>query len=610
MPAQKKRHRHAPPAAPAPEIPAFPVIRLPGAIVAEHLVGAGRTRPAVVVSNKSDAGARTIDAGALARHLGAEADVYELANGPETRALEAGLPAGLHIFGTGARVYPAGSDWATGPPAARLLGAGTVAQLTDQLRSDVRAAAAYRPAPAVAATPKPVLAGGTVHGFAAEDNSRALVILAGTGKSVTIRAEDLLPGVPLDWLLAPGQEVTGVLDARNGVLDISALLHRPGSPITVYANGSVALARVKSTCHNYAVVSLWPDADFRIGMERISSNELDCAEDLLTEGEVVRVRVLYENGALRPSMLDVDDDEPLTPAPALICGGPPWLAAERPYSGIFTAPSQPAPSATGLPGTGDAADNGGAGTSGVEGGTLEPALTATERRTALRSTQMELEKARHTITELLAAATRRGATDEIARALQEQLSSERANAAELARLHNDALHQIEDLRAEAVRARAKLVDARQQRRSAASRTESGMAALFVDPAEQFAFEVSTTWAHAVPAGDKATEPLGDYLVGPNFLASLAQLTPQQRTKTLRAVVDVAAGRQGPLRNREPHMLRENEGAHAAVQRRGDDVCWRLYVEQGTAGALRLHYWRLPDGRIELSRVVKHDEMKP
>lgn len=58
------------------------------------------------------------------------------------------------------------------------------------------------------------------------------------------------------------------------------------------------------------------------------------------------------------------------------------------------------------------------------------------------------------------------------------------------------------------------------------------------------------------------------------------------------------------------MLRLNEGAHAGPTLRGGDVCMRLYVEQGTAGALRLHYWKLSSGGLELHEVVPHDVVKP
>jgi hypothetical protein len=607
MPAQKKRHK----VEPAPED--SPTASHSGELLAALLLDPARTRPAVVVSHLPGAGHRRIDAAAVARMVGSDADIYEVENGLQTHKLQDRLPPGLEVYGTAARVYPAGPDWVGATPEPRLVRPGVnMARLLEDLAGDVRAAGHRTNLAAPAMKPATETATGTVGGFTSEDNSRALVKLATTGKVVTVRAEDLLPGVPLNWLLTPGQLVTGVLDTENGTLDIHAMVLKPGSPVTIYHHGDVALARVNGTFATHAMVTLWPGSCFRIDVERISSNELDAAEDLLTEGEVVRVRVLYENGSVVLSMLDVDDDDPLVSPPALIAGGPPWLDVGRPYASIF-APVGPAGSADTQDGHGTATGTGGGSETrpaGVELHEEEPTLTTAERRTALKSTQMELEKARHTITELLAAADKRGATDKIARALQDQLAAERANMAELARLHNAAMHQIDVLKADAVKAKAKLVDAKQQRRSASSRTEQVDTSLFSDPQEQFAFEVRTVWAYSVPAVDKAAEPLGPYLVGPNFLASLAQLTPPQRNKTLRAVVDLAAGRQGPLRNREPHMLRENEGAHASVQMRGDDVCWRLYVEQGTAGALRLHYWKLPDGRIELSRVVTHDDVKP
>jgi len=608
MPAQRKHHRQAAQPAPEPPPEPYPVHSIPGTLLASRLVGSGRTRPAVVVSYKSDAGKRRINAQFLAQQLGDEADVFEIANGVETRKLQDGLPEDLHVFGTGARVYPAGPGWAARTPPARLVvGSTDLGRLTNQLLGDVHAAAhsGFPSPPAELAKPARATATGTVRGFTSEDNSRALVKLSTTGKIVTVRAEDLLPGVPLNWLLTPGQSVTGLLDEGNGTLDISALLLKPGSPISSYSEGDVALARVRSAGATHAMVTLWPGSDFRIGTARISSNELDSAEDLLTEGEVVRVRVLYENGAVVLSMLDVDDDEPIVPAPPLVKGGPPWLDLDRPYASIFAPPAAPLP---GEPSAGNAAA--GTGAAGVVLEAQEPALTPAERKTALKSTQMELEKARHTIAELQDLVDKLVATDKAARTLQDKLAQEHAKANDLARRHNDAVHQIDAFKAELAKTTAKLVGAKKQRRSASSRSESSLAGLFPEPEEQFDFELRHEWALMVPAMDKAAQPLGEYVVGPGFLATLSQLPAPQRAKTLRAAVDLIANREGPLRNRKPHFLRENEGAHAPARMRGDDVCWRLYVEQGTAGALRLHYWKLKSGGFELHEVVTHDDVKP
>ncbi|WP_113716971.1 S1 domain-containing protein [Arthrobacter dokdonensis] len=623
MPSQRKRHKSRPaPAAEAPAVHAA-VQHLPGATLAQHLASESRTLGAVVVSYKADSGSRRIDADALAQLLDGVADVYELENGIETRRLQDGLPDGLEIYGTGARFYPAGPAWAQATPEPRLVHRFTnLTRLTEDLASEARAggvrstdaAVVTRPAasPTPTATPAASTATATVSGFAGEDRSRALVKLATTGRQAIIRAEDLLPGVPLDWLLTRGQQVTGLLDADAHTLDIRGLLLRPGSPVTAYRPGDVALARVKSAGAGDAVVTLWPGADFRIGIGRISSNELDAAEDLLTEGEVVRVRVLYENGAVVLSMLDVDDDDPQVPAPSLIAGGPPWLDPDRPYASIFGAPGAAGSPTSACPGgrDGGTAEAHVGDASGVEPREAEPALTPPERRSALKSTQMELEAARHAIAELLVETTRRGATDKIARIWQDKYDSERRKADDEARLRADAVRQLETLKAELSRTQAKLVGAKKLRRSVSSKSEGALPALFSDPVEQFRFELYNEWARAVPAVDKSGEPLGDYTVGPYFLASLSVLPAPQRSKALRAVVDLVADRTGPLRNRKPHVLRENEGAHAPARMRGEDVCMRLYVEQGTAAALRLHYWKLKSGGFELHEVVPHDAVKP
>ncbi|WP_186759000.1 hypothetical protein [Arthrobacter alpinus] len=612
MPAQKRRK-------PLPEPAAEPGPRhlltqcSSGVSLSQHLMGTERNRAAVVVSYTHDAGSHRIDAAALARILGDEADVFEIANGVETRKLEDGLPPKLQIYGTGARVYPAGPGFAAITPGAHLVrGACNLARLAEQLLGDIRTAAHSRtPPPPSASKGAAVMVTGIVRGFASEDNSRALVNLVSTEQTVTIRAETLLPGVPLDWLLTPGQQVTGLLNLQDSTLDIHGSLLTPGSPVTVYSDGDVALARVRTATSNHARVTLWPGAEFRIGVERISSNELDCAEDLLTEGEVVRVRVLYENGTVVLSMLDVDDDEPWVPAPALTAGGPPWLDPARPYTSIFAPPGTVAGPGTTTAGEAHARALGceTAGTGVVPRG-HGPAPSPAERRSALKSTQMELEKARHTITELLEAATRRGATDKIARALQDQVEQAHGEVRELARQHHQAQHQVDILKAELARTKTKLVGTKQQLRSVASRSETGFTGLFSTPEQQFAFELNAQWAKRVPATDKAAEPLGTYVIGPEFLASMALLTAAQRTKALRAVVDLVAARQGPLHNRKPHFLRENDGAHAPARTRGEDICMRLAVEQGTSGALRLHYWKLKAGGLELHEVVTHDEVKP
>lgn len=613
MPAQKNRNKlSVPEASEAPEasgVPAAPngteaqtyaVHRENGSVLAQILMDPRRSFTVVVISY-INADVLRIDAARVAAQVGSAAQVFEVANGVETHRLERALPELMHIFGTGARVYPHGHQWTTRTPRPHVpRRRDQVAALYQSLELEVLAAE-YSNAPAT--PPVSVISEALVMGFPAAD--RAVVEVLPGGEQAVIRGEDLLPGVPVSWLVNKGQRLTGLHNPGTHVFDINSLLLPRPSPVSVYKHGDVALARVNSVCAEHALVHLWPNNDFRIGVESISSNDLDSAEDLLTEGEVVRVRVLYENGAVRLSMLDVDDDETAEPAPALVRGGPAWLDYDRPYTSIFTAGS----AVTGTTPDGLNATSQ-TGSSGVDHDEKESLLSPAQRRTALQSTQMQLVSARRTIDDLVAAAKQQGATDKVARALQDQLEDERRDSAGLARRLGTAEHQIEAIREELARTKTALVQLRQQRRSATSRTEMAAETLFTDPANQFTFDLLQAWARSVPPAEKDAHPLGTYSCNPQFLASWLAITEQQRSKTLRAVVDLVAERTGALRKREPHVLRLNEGAHAKPTMRGEDVCMRLYVEQRTAGALRLHYWKLRSGGVELHEVVSHNVVKP
>ena len=605
MPSQKNRNRLL---LAAEEPSAAAVHHLSGSELARHLHDPQRAHTVVVISHLPGNPLR-VDTASLATTLGGDAQLFELANGIETRRLEVGLTGNLHVFGNAVRVYPHGPDWRSRTSRPHLLQHTTqLPKLYENIRREVLTARDWPPQPQPVTAPVPVLAEAAVMGFPSPD--RALVQLLHTSTQAVIRSEELLPNIPLEWLVDKDQVLAGIFDPATGAFDIRSLVLPRVSPIKQYQHGDVALARVTSVRPDHALVHLWPGSNFRIGVEDISSNDLDSAEDLLTEDEVVRVRVQYNNGTVRLSMLDVDDDEPAVTAPSLLRGGPPWLDLDRPYASIsLRAAAIASPSPNGQD------DGSGTGPSGVgpqppDPGIEEPHPTTAQRRNALQSTQLELDTARHAIDELMAAAKRQGATERAARALQDQLERDRAVAADLARRLNAAEHQVASLKADLARTKTSLVELRQKGRLAASRTEKVAQALFMDPVEQFYFELHQAWAQIVSPSEKANHPLGEYTLGPHFLPSWEVLTEPQRARTLRAVVDLVAHRKGPLHNREPHHLRQNEGAHAGAVTRGADVCMRLSIEQKTPGALRLHYWKLPTGMLELHEVVTHDVVKP
>lgn len=135
-------------------------------------------------------------------------------------------------------------------------------------------------------------------------------------------------------------------------------------------------------------------------------------------------------------------------------------------------------------------------------------------------------------------------------------------------------------------------------------------ALFIDPVEQFRFDVYVAWAERIPAEQKAALPLGDYVVGDRFLASLSEVHGVERAKVLQVVVEVLTGLDRELDSRERHVLRGGAaGSTAPVTRDDGAVCWRVSIQRRRPGALRLHFWA-GSRAVELSRVVPHDDMNP
>jgi hypothetical protein len=126
-------------------------------------------------------------------------------------------------------------------------------------------------------------------------------------------------------------------------------------------------------------------------------------------------------------------------------------------------------------------------------------------------------------------------------------------------------------------------------------------------------EIYLAWVTRVSPTDRADWPLpADYALSAHFAASLDQLDDAQLTKAFKACVDVLTGRVKTIPGRRLHPLREGDGATEADVMRPEDGarCLRAYIEQNTPAARRLHFWQLPGGTLELSRIVTHDDMEP
>lgn len=132
--------------------------------------------------------------------------------------------------------------------------------------------------------------------------------------------------------------------------------------------------------------------------------------------------------------------------------------------------------------------------------------------------------------------------------------------------------------------------------------EAPVVRLFADDVAQVRHEVYLAWAEAIPAESKDELPLPEYGVGDDLYASLEGLSPKLRRKALRRIALLLTGADV----RDVHAMARSGGE--PVTRADGAVLLRAYVEQKTASARRIHFWRL-DGRIELSRVVLHDDFE-
>lgn len=153
--------------------------------------------------------------------------------------------------------------------------------------------------------------------------------------------------------------------------------------------------------------------------------------------------------------------------------------------------------------------------------------------------------------------------------------------------------------------------ARLRRRLGDTATDVPEERYFVDDEEQLRFEVLAEWARAIPAAEKAGRPLAEYTLGPRFLGSLTDLEGVSRDRVVWTLVMVLTGLAPEMNGLQVHRLRTGSGGDDPARQRDDGaVCWRVSLQVNTPSARRMHYWKLPGGAYELSRVVLHDDVEP
>lgn len=182
-----------------------------------------------------------------------------------------------------------------------------------------------------------------------------------------------------------------------------------------------------------------------------------------------------------------------------------------------------------------------------------------------------------------------------------------------------ATREARDIAAENVILRRRLKDAKEEIRSLRMHSLTGLskgekehAIVFADDDEWVRHEIRMSWLRRFSPADRASYPLQEMLIGPEFAACVRSLPRALQAKVWRCAVDVVAGRWRELQCRSAHPLRVGSAPSTApVVREVDKArCIRVSVESHTPAARRMHFWLLADGGVELSRVAAHDDMTP
>ena len=576
--------------------------------LADRLNGNDRTRPIVVITIPAGWTTPYIDADEVLDQVGDLADVYLIATGPHTWTFSGKMPERTEVYGGAGRVYPLGHEWVSRPQVSPLRFAYNEEEgrrATRSLVSDALHLAAAAGLVRASVGEHRVWAEGEVIGFPVPE--RAMVRF--DGRVAQIAQELTEPAVPLERVVAVGMRVNGWFDADTGRLDISETLLTPEVALRPYGTGDVVLTEVVSVEVDRAELGLHPRVHVSVGRDDVTGNDLDDLRTLMTPGEVLPARVVATGPTWALTLIDVEDEESPLPAVALMPGGPPWLV---PSSVGYAGPEwiqDDAVSLTMMPAA-----------TTSEAKAAAPALGADISDNAPRPTPALLDKRRrsapvhHATTPATESMTLtidalRSAVASLKRRLEEvndELRASIAERAELVLLRQDRHRQIARLEHDLQVQRSQLRKAKRPT-SAVLRADPE----FADPEQSFRYAVLTAWARRTPVGEQSTVPLPEYDIGPHFLSSL-EVAGIALDKVANVAVEILTGRAHEVAGRELHQLRESRSGNAPYVRRpaDDATCWRAALQVNTSQARRIHYWVLPGGRVEFSRVVLHDDFRP
>ena len=427
-------------------------------------------------------------------------------------------------------------------------------------------------------------------------------------------------GMPLDMFLATGMTLSGEWDsvALRFFPDLGDWSE--SRFLDEYPVGTVVHGLVAAVNRQTADIRLHPSLPIVMTRDEVSTNPKDVIDHLWSKGDIVNVRVFRDpRGRLRLRHTDVDDDEPVATAPPVIDGGEPWLTKsqmdliestkelwerERREAEAFTQALDVLSTrmqldiddlerTLGTIGSETAEPSGGSSTAGLSGRDKSMReFSAAQIRRMITNYQVELGKLveqNRRLSDALTAKTRR---------------------------EGDLVDQTESLRGQLSKARQDLQDALKLDHSGATPTTSiaDRRVRFATVDEWIAEEIRAFWIENYTPADREAYPIDRqaWRILPSFAQTFLTLTDDGMDKAIKTATHIVTGRNAIEHITEDHALREGDETSKPAVIRADDgaASFRAYIESHTPQARRLHYWKLRDGSIELSRVGLHDDFTP
>jgi hypothetical protein len=392
----------------------------------------------------------------------------------------------------------------------------------------------------------------------------------------------------------------------------------------------VVLARVVAVRADKAELLLYPKTTtpavtVAVGLAGVTRHPLGDLRLLMTVGEVVAARVTATGPQWALVLNDVDDDEPILAAPALLAGGPPWLV-EEPVA-IKEDEPLPAPPAPARP------------VMAPEPPAEEPASPVPPVPAPRRPSPAVFDKNRLRPPAPAAAVQSHAITQQSTVAQQSTAAQQSEGTKALLRKIDGLASEVNRLRREGDELRTQLLDTSDERKQLrylleeeehrANRFEhelkgararlrkagntraapdAGTGPRFADHEQGFRYLVLTRWATRTLPGEQADRPLPNYTIGPGFLESLDELEGITEEKVADVVFEIVTGLAPQIAGRRVHPLRTGTGGDDPFRVRDDGArAYRASLQVNTPSARRIHYWILPGGQIELAHVYPHDE---